>query len=114
MMAVPEPADTKDDACSPVQEFSNDSRSTPLAREVSKKKLLKYKVLIHVDNIEEESDLEEDGNFLVPPLPISDKDMSSPLGCYGGGRCGGRRALAGFLGSMGFWRSVAAGGPKAT
>ncbi|KAM0832106.1 hypothetical protein ACQ4PT_065104 [Festuca glaucescens] len=49
MLAIPEPVELGDDTPSPRQALSDDTCSTLPAREPSEIKLLRYKVLIHVD-----------------------------------------------------------------
>jgi hypothetical protein len=90
-LAIPEPEEAGDEMPSPAREFSEDSRSTIPLRPMEEMKLLKYKVLIHVDSIEEDLEVPEDGARLVPPSPISDQSgLPSPPG-FGGGRA--RRRL---------------------
>ncbi|KAK1627362.1 hypothetical protein QYE76_001677 [Lolium multiflorum] len=50
-----------------------------------KRLMLKYKVLIHVDTVEEDPDPEL---LMWPASPISDQGMPSPPGGYGGGAAG--------------------------
>jgi hypothetical protein len=51
-LAIPEPEEAGDETLSPAREFSEESRSTIPLRPTVEMKLLKYKVLIHVDSIE--------------------------------------------------------------
>uniref|UniRef100_A0ACD5UR14 Uncharacterized protein n=1 Tax=Avena sativa TaxID=4498 RepID=A0ACD5UR14_AVESA len=53
-LVVPEPEEAGEDTPSPPRATSANSRDTPPARPPSEKKMLKYKVLIHIDMVEEE------------------------------------------------------------
>jgi hypothetical protein len=80
-LAIPEPEEDGDETPSPAREFSDDSRSTQPVKLPEDKKLLKYKVLIHVDHVEEDEAPDEYVPGLVPPSPISDQDgLPSPQG----------------------------------
>jgi hypothetical protein len=81
MLVVPEPEEVSEETPSPARVCSEDSRSTPPVRPATAKKILRYKVLIHVDSIVEEQDPEM---FMRPTSPISDQGMPSPPGGYGG------------------------------
>jgi hypothetical protein len=87
-LVVPEPEVREDDTPSPAREFSDDTRSPPPRRRITEKSVLKYKVLIHVDRVEEESD-PDDRAFA--PAPGSEDSPQSGLpsppergGCHGG------------------------------
>jgi hypothetical protein len=80
-LVIPEPEEDGDEMPLLVREFSDDSRSTLSVKLPKDKKLLKYKVLIHVDRVEEDEAPDEYVPGLVPPSPISDQDgLPSPPG----------------------------------
>ncbi|KAK1694687.1 hypothetical protein QYE76_011384 [Lolium multiflorum] len=80
MLVVPE-REVGEETPSPTRVCSEDSRSTPPVRPVTAKKMLRYKVLIHVDIVVEEQDPEM---FMRPSSPISDQGLPSPPGGFGG------------------------------
>jgi hypothetical protein len=81
MLVVPEPEEVGEETPSPARVCSEDSRSTPPVRPATAKKMLRYKVLIHVDSVVEEQDPEM---FMRPSSPVSDQGLPSPPGGFGG------------------------------
>jgi hypothetical protein len=75
-LVVPEPEVCEDDTPSPAREFSDDTRSPPPRRKISEKSILKYKVLIHVDHVEEEPNPED---RTYAPAPGSEDSPLSGL-----------------------------------
>ena len=73
-LAIPEPMEQGDETPSPAQEFSDDSRDTPPVRQRESLKFLKYKVLVHVDCVEEDQDREE--RWYAPAPASSDSGQS--------------------------------------
>jgi hypothetical protein len=96
-LAIPEPEEAGDEMPSPAREFSEDSRSTIPLRPLEEMKLLKYKVLIHVDSIEEDVRSLRRGRGWFPPLPSATRAVFPTLqalkagardvGCHGGKEC---------------------------
>jgi hypothetical protein len=85
-LVVPEQEVCEDDTPSPAREFSDDTRSPPLRRKISEKSVLKYKVLIHVDRVEEEPNLEDRTYAPAPGLEdIPQSGLPIPSE-HGGGR----------------------------
>ncbi|CAM0903729.1 unnamed protein product [Alopecurus aequalis] len=70
-LAIPEPDEGEEDTPSPARENSFASHDTPLGKEKTEVQLLKYRVLIHVDRVEEAEDPMERLYAHVPPSPGS-------------------------------------------
>jgi hypothetical protein len=83
-LAVPEPWEAGDDTPSPARENSGDSRSTQSISRAMNKQQLRYKLLIHIDSVEEDEEPEDRELQMRPSSPISDQNLPSPPGGWGG------------------------------
>jgi hypothetical protein len=64
-LVIPEPREEGDDNPSPAREFSDDSHIPTPARSLEELPTLRYRVLIHVDRLEEDMSQRSHGFFLA-------------------------------------------------
>ncbi|KAM0825619.1 hypothetical protein ACQ4PT_069440 [Festuca glaucescens] len=83
-LVIPDPEEPSDETHSPALEYSDVSQTTPLVKPESEKKMLKYKVLIHLDRI-----VEETGWEVGTLLHGGESGFPEDRG-FGGGGAGGR------------------------